>query len=134
MRLLSMTVPTVALSVVSSGAPPDTSTVCGDGPDLQVKVNARNLLDLQFHALADLALEAPRLRFHVVNAWRDRGESVIPGAVRRGRARDIRLGVRYRYGGAHDDGVAGVRDLAGNLTGRLSETGDAQNEHRPEYR
>jgi hypothetical protein len=26
-----------------------------DGPDFQVKVNARNLLDLQFHAFADLA-------------------------------------------------------------------------------
>ena len=99
-----------------------------------MEIDARHLLHLQFNTLTDLDLEALHLRFHAVTAWRDRGESVIPGAVRRSFACDIRLGVRNRYDGAHDGGVAGVRDLAGNLTGRLSETGDAQNKHRSEYR
>src|SRR5690242_9747233 len=95
-----------------------------------MEIDARYLLHLQFHTFADLDLKARHRRFHVVTAWRDRGESVIPGGVRLGRARDIRLGVSYRHDGAHHGGVAAVRDLSGNLTGGLSETGNAQSEHR----
>ena len=50
MRFCSITVPTVAFSVVSSGAAPVTSTVSRHLADFEREIDARGLLHLQFDA------------------------------------------------------------------------------------